>query len=65
MTRPIRLSQEEFNRLMSIKHYASELYDFLEGVGKPDWPAHKDDEDQAHSRALYCHIEMRRLLKKP
>lgn len=65
MQHPIRLTQEEYNRLMSIEHYADEIYDFMEGPGKPDWPAHRDDPGQEHSRALYCHIEMGRLLNKP
>jgi len=64
MSRPIRLTQEEYNRLCSIEHYAEHIFDFMEGVGKPDWPAHRDDEDQKFSRALYCHINMKGLLNK-
>jgi hypothetical protein len=64
MAKPIRLSQEEYNRLCNIEYYAGVIYDFMEGVGKPDWTAHRDDEDQIHSRVLYCHINMRRLLGK-
>ena len=64
MARPIRLTQDEFNRLCSIEHLAGEIYDFLEGAGKPDWPAHRDDPKQEHSRALYCHIALKTHLNK-
>mgnify|MGYP000618056274 CR=1 FL=1 len=64
MSRPIRLTQEEYFRLCNIEHSANYLYDFLDGVGKPDWPAHRDDPGQEHSRALYHHIRLRSLLNK-
>ena len=64
MARPIRLTQEEYNRLCSIEYSANYLYDFLNGAGKPDWPAHRDDPGQEHSRALYHQILLRRLLNK-
>ena len=62
--RPIRLTQEEYNRLCSIEDSAAHLYDFLNGVGKPDWPAHRDDPGQEHSVALYHHTLLRNLLNK-
>jgi hypothetical protein len=58
MSSPIRLTQEEYNRFMSIEHYASEIYDLVEELN-PDWSSKK------YSRGLYCHIAMRRLLGKP
>ena len=64
MSKPIRLSQEEYNRLCNIEHYAREIYDFIENDLKPDWPAHKNDVDQKFSHGLYCHINMKTLLGK-
>ena len=64
MSKPIRLSTEEYNRLCNIEHYAREIYDFIENDLKPDWPAHKNDVDQKFSRGLYCHINMKTLLNK-
>ena len=62
MAKPIRLTQEEFNRLCSIEHYAREISEFLSNDPKPiDWPAHKKetlDGDLRYSRALYCLIAM-------
>jgi hypothetical protein len=59
---PIRITQEEYNRLCSIEHHASGIYDFIENHLKPDWPANRDNIN--FSRALYKHIELRGLLRK-
>jgi hypothetical protein len=66
MTRSIRLTQEEYNRLCSIEYYAYRLHDFIENVAKPDWPARLDppsEKDQRYTRALYCHLRMKELIK--
>jgi hypothetical protein len=64
-SRPIRLTQTEYNRLCNIENSANVIYDFLAGVGRPDWPAHKNDPDQIHSRTLYHHILLRTYLNRP
>jgi hypothetical protein len=63
MPKPIRLTQEEYNRLCCIEHHASTIYNFIENDLKPDWPALRD-KDQRFSYALYCHIRLKELLSK-
>lgn len=60
----IRLDQSDYNYFCAITYHSKAVYDFLDGVGKPDWAAHKDDTEQGHSKALYSHIEIGALLGK-
>jgi hypothetical protein len=65
MSKPIRLSTEEYNRLCNIEHNARDIYDFIENNLKPAWGPRTDPvADKAFSRGLYCHINMKRLLNK-
>ena len=63
-SRPIHLTQEEWNSLCNIKHYAGELYDYLESEGILKQHMHEVARDTKFSRALYVQIRLRDLLGK-